>query len=350
MGQIVKAVNDTQPFNIHATMVMPAIAIPSARTIHALENQIHENFLIRSFCGLGDQVCAEPSIRYALNHFKNCDITVESLNPTLYQHLPLAGNFHTTEMTEHQRSQYFQFQTLYDSEHLAWEFLCHISINCVDYPALNMWRSQLPVAERNVILQPNINQLTFAEQINPVTDVVIHAGRNWQSKTIPADFWDQVIQELLAWKLRPVLIGDKSVFDDKGGTVQVNTDDCLDLRNQMSVMETTAVLQKVRCLLTNDSAPLHLAASGRAWIGYISTVKHPDHITHWRKNLNDQNEWGWRMRNHSRGGMWETMNLNPNNTEKLMFGQVEEDLLRSWLPNPVEYAGWVLNAMSGGFL
>lgn len=347
MGQILKAANDHQPLNIHGTIVMPCVAIPSCRTHHAIEHGIDKNFLIRAFGGIGDQVCAEPSVRYAINHFPDCEVSVESLNPDLFQHLKLKGNFNEKDLTPEQKDQYFCFQSMFGSDHLAWEFLCHMIVQCVDYPALNMWRCQLPTQERNVVLIPHEQQREVARAINPKTDVVIHPGRNWQSKTLPVEFWDKVIQYLVSHDSRPILIGGRSVFDDKGGTVDVDTTGCIDLRNLLAVMQTTAVCQTAKVVLTNDSAPLHLAASGEAWIGFISTVKHPDYITHWRKAPWDEVIYGWRMKNHSKGGMWETMNLNPNHTSPIFFDKCDEELIRKWLPDPIEYAQWALEKLNG---
>lgn len=345
MGEILKAANDRLPFNIHGTMVIPTIGIPSARVMHAIENGIQNNFLIKSFNGLGDQVCSEPAIRYGIERFKGVEFTVESYNPELYQHLSLKGNFKYGDLTESERSRYFAFKTQFEPDHLAGEFFLHMFMNCVDHPALNMWRFQLPVEDRNVILAPVGEQLIYSHGVNSKTDVVVHPGRNWKSKTFPKEFWDKVLSRLKEQGARPLIIGGKCVFDDKGGTVEVDTSGCVDLRGIMSVMQTTAVLQSARVVLTNDSGPLHLAASGSAWIGYISTVKHPDFITHWRPNLHGKNEWGWRMENHSLGGLWETTDIAPNHNNCMQWGEMDHELMMSYLPDAIAYADWAFEKL-----
>lgn len=346
MGQILKAANDNLPLNIDGTMVVPCNLIPSFRMHHAIENKKDHNILIRSYGGLGDQVCAEPAIRYALNHFDKCDISVESLNPSLFQHLPLKGNFNEKDLSKEARSSYNCFQSMYEPDHLNWEFFRHIDMHCVDFPSVNMWRCQLPIQDRTIRLVPGAEQSYIATQIRD-NDVVIHPGLNWQSKTLPKDFWDKVLSRLIEGGARPVLIGATAQFGDQfRSTIGVDTHGVLDLRNSLQVMETVAVLQKAKVVLTNDSAPLHLAASGKAWIGFVSTVKHPDHITHWRSDMDGEVKFGWRMKNHSSGGMWETMNLNPNNMKEVYFNKVDDYLLRSWLPNPEEYADWALGCLN----
>lgn len=347
MGQILKATEDNTPLNKHGNMNIPAWLIPSFRTHYALENKIDKKFLIRSFGGLGDQVCAEPSIRYAIKNFKDCEISVESLTPELFGHLPLKDNFHEYQLTHEDRDKYFCFQSMYDTQHLSWEFLCHMIVNCVDFCSLNMWRCNLPIKERHIVLLPKEEQLNWAFlNIDPTRDVVIHPGRNWPSKTFPKWFWDDVINYIIKKGGRPVLIG-ADVLQGRGGTVDVNPQLCLDLRGKLSVMGTVAVLQRAKVLLTNDSAPLHLAASGDAWIGFCSTVKHPDFITHWRRtdHGSDSVEWSWRMKDFASGGLYESINLNPNHTREIFFDKVEQAQLESWLPNPAEYASWAIERL-----
>ena len=105
--------------------------------------------------------------------------------------------------------------------------------------------------------------------------------------TFPKAFWDKVINRLCDRGLTPILIGADA--DDNRSTVDVDASRCLDLRNKLSLTESVWFLQNATVLLTNDSSPLHMAASGDAWIGYIATCKHPDMITHWRRG-----RWQWR--------------------------------------------------------
>jgi hypothetical protein len=345
MGQILKSASEKTPLNLDADIGIKAWAIPGCRTINAIDRLVQKNFLIRVENGLGDQACTEPAIRFALKRFTDCKISVESLNPSLFQHLPLHGNFHIKDLDQKTRDHYFNFQAMFDPDHLAWEFICHMTIHCVNYPALNMWRSELPMAERNIVLVPNDIDQVAAEVIDPKTDIVIHPGRNWQSKTPGTEFWNEVINRILSSGARPVIIGGGTAIDQKRSTSDVNVEGCLDLRDLMSPMETTAVLQKAKVILTNDSGPLHLAASGHAWIGFISTVKHPDYITHWRVNPYGLNEYGWRMESLGLGGMYEILNFNPNHNDLMIFDKCDPDLLKSWLPNPMAFADWGLGRL-----
>lgn len=207
--------------------------------------------------------------------------------------------------------------------------------NCVDFPSLCALRFQLPIADKNIILNPS----TPTKIIETTSrDVWVHAGKHWPSKTFPKDWWDAVLKHLINANARPILLGADS--DDNRGTVDVDTANCLDLRNQLSITETVYYLQKAKVLLTNDSSPLHMAASGNAWIGFIATCKHPDYIKHWRNG-----QWSWRMENLGLGGIWDVLDYCPNKENLITVDSVEESMLRSWLPEPETFAKWALDKL-----
>jgi len=314
---------------------IPVGLIPNARTTIAVQNGVERNLLFRTWGGLGDQACAEPTLRYALKSFKGCTISLASEQPEMFAHL----TFDRVYDLRWQRPVYenflcFETITPPDDSNLVWQFFSHMLVNCVDFPSLCALRCQLPVKDREVTLSgvPLPESVLDALAIEP-NYVVVHAGRHWQSKTFPVEWWNRVLMTILAHGCRPVLIGADT--DDNRGTVDVSTEGCVDLRNQLSVTQTITLLSKSRVLLTNDSSPLHLAAPGNAWIGYVATCKHPDMITHWRKG-----EWGWRMKNFGRGGIWNIIDNCPNKASEVTAERVPEIALLSWLPDPEEFAGW----------
>ncbi len=134
-------------------------------------------------------------------------------------------------------------------------------------------------------------------------------------------------------ELFPILIGANT--DDNRGTVDLDPTGCLDLRNQTSLNDLMWILKNAYCLLTNDSSPLHIAAAGRAWIGFIATCKHHDYITHYRQGV-----FGWRMKNFGRGGIWDYQNYCPNVAQTIEVDKVDPAILDSWLPDPEEFGLW----------
>lgn len=315
------------------SLLIPATIMPSFRSALALQNGTEKNLLFKVIGGIGDRICAEPTIRYALTHFKDCKISVISHSPEFFEHLYVKDNFHF-DKDKINYDDYLVFETLTqpDESSLTWQFFSHMLTQCVEYSAICALRSQLPIKDREVILQDIGTKFNFRHS----DAVVIHAGAHWQSKTFPKDWWDEVIHQIQKMGIFPVLIGANE--DENRKTVGIDSGGCIDLRNKLSLMETVSLLKKSKVLLTNDSAPLHMAADSDCWIGMIATVKHPDFITHWRRG-----QWGYRMQNFSKGGMWELHDICPNKSERIDVDKVDEKILRTWLPEPKELADWAFS-------
>ena len=313
---------------------MPALHHPLFKTEYAIQRGVERNLLFKIWGGYGDMICAEPTLRYALKMFKDCNISIAAEVPELFRHLPFKRVFDLREETPNY-DKYFVFETITppDDTNLVWAFLSHMLVGCVDFPSLCALRLQLPVEDKEIRLDPEFpgNAEELSQHLRG--GVLVHAGKHWQSKTFPSGFWNQVLLSLQLHGLTPILIGADA--DDNRGTVDVNTRGCVDLRNKLSINDSVWMCQNASVLLTNDSAPLHMAASGDAWIGYIATCKHPDMISHWRHG-----QWKWRERNFGKGGVWDLVDFCPNKKQKLEAEFVDPAILASWLPDPAEYAEW----------
>lgn len=330
-----------QPLSATGNMVVPARLVPSFRVVYADERGARNNILLRLHGGLGDIVCAEPAVRYALETFKGVDISLATKYPELFQHLNFKRVFDLTNAHECVPDDYLMFENIDTTNELAAEFVCHTLMHGVDYASVYMWRIVLPNAAKEVILTPSKQDYADADDtVNPDTDVVIHPGKTWDSRTFPKKFWDKVIKTINASGLRCVIIGGV-VDDGRASTVDVNVSGCLDLRGKTSLMQTTAILHRLRVLLTNDSSPLHIGATGDIWIGFVSTVKYPDHLFHWRKGV-----FGWRMQDFGRGGMYKTLDACPNKTKSIHVDKVDTIELLKWLPDPVDFAKFAINKLN----
>jgi hypothetical protein len=321
----------TQKLDRTGSINLPAMLIPSFRTAVAIENGVDKKLLFKTWGGIGDQICAEPTLRFALKNFKGCKISLASEQPELFSHLEFDEVFDLKKVKPIEEN-YLVFETIQPQNHIVWQFMSHMITNCVDYPSLCALRCQLPIEERTVRLPPGLDQKISTDKY-----VVIHAGRHWQSKTFPKSFWDTVISEVKNQGCLPVLIGANS--DENRGTVDVDNTGCLDLRNLLSLTGSISILKNAKVLLTNDSSPLHMAVDSECHIGFVATCKHPDYIMHYRKNENGKSEFGWRMKNFGTGGVWEHLSYCPNAEQDINAENVG-DLLLKWLPDPIEFAKW----------
>lgn len=326
-------VPDNQPLDRTGTIHIPAMLVPSFRFNHAISHGIENNILIRTSGGLGDMFCAEPTIRFALERFTDCEISLLTSFPEVFAHLKFKEVFKVGEITDKETEKYFVWNTMLEEEQLHSEFITQLFTHCVDYISITMLRAQLPGKDKSIGVIPDKAALERVEDIAP--RVVVHPGRTWQSRTFPKKFWDGVLNALKDSGMIPIIIGAEC--SEQQGTVGVDNYGCLDLRGKLSVMETVALLQKCPVLLTNDSAPIHMAASGNAWIGFIATARHADHITHWRHG-----KFGWRMENFGKGNLWDEINICPNNKKGVKLNEIEISKLNSWLPDPTEFADWAI--------
>lgn len=331
--------SDLDKLDVNAALNIPAMELPSFRIHVAVQKKVENKILLCTGGGIGDYITAEPSFRFAMRNFKNCEFYLLSQIPDLFRHLSFKQIFNEKREEKPKFDEYFTFRSMPDHEGVQSEFITQLWTNCVDYSSLNMFRFQLPPEDREIKLVPSARDLLAAEQVQN-RDVAIHAGMTWQSRTFPESWWNAVLKAIIKAKGRPLLIGARSA-DDRG-TVNVDVQGCLDLRGKLSVMESVAVLQKTKVLLTNDSAPLHMAASGDSWIGMISTARHPYYITHWRKG-----RWSWRQENLSRGGLWQTYSVCPNQVKQVNISVCDPEELLSWLPEPEYCAEWAMEKIDG---
>lgn len=336
-------------------VAIPGMHLPSFRVAYAEQAGCNQNLLLTTWGGLGDQICAEPTLRFALENFKNQRISLVAQHPEFFQHLKFESILEPQAEDEQESllDKFLVLNTAVPSEWLHSQFFSHMATQCVDHPAMAAFRMMLPVDYRAVKLCPTVEQMrsmrnkVYLGDLETSRPVVIHAGRHWQSKTFPKYWWDKVISTLHLLRCVPVLIGQESSDGDfRRGTIDVNAEFCIDLRGKFSLMETVAFLQGAKVVLTNDSSPLHMAVTGNAWIGFLATAKHPDYITHWRKHGN-RTVWGWRMENLSLGGCWQDRPACPNTTAGVHYKEATTAELERWLPDPKTVAIWAAERLRG---
>ena len=89
--------------------------------------------------------------------------------------------------------------------------------------------------------------------------VAFAPGARWRTKTWPREYFARIIAEVFEQGYTPVLIGgteDEASNADIGKQALCSP---LDLTGKLSIIESAAVLTNCGALVTNDSAPLHLA-------------------------------------------------------------------------------------------
>jgi hypothetical protein len=240
-----------------------------------------KNIYIRVGGGLGDQIDAEPVIRWACeNSYKNDNIFVKCDFPQVLKHLPV-------KLIEDKRfigKSCFEMETLPSPNSHLWQFVAQTLCHTVDFSSISMLRRILPDADKQIHLEVADDEIEALKSTFSLTDlensVLVHPGKGWTSKTFPASYWQEIIDNLVKKDIPVILIG-KWVSDTQG-TVDIDATNVTDLRNVLSLKELIALISKAKILISNDSAPIHIAGAFNNWIILIPTCKHPDHVLPYR--------------------------------------------------------------------
>jgi ADP-heptose:LPS heptosyltransferase len=148
-----------------------------------------------------------------------------------------------------------------------------------------MIKRTIPNNDKQIKLRLDVEDVSYVfnllKEKDPLKPIVlIHAGKWWPSKTLPIEWWQEIVDEL-SEKLTVVLIG--KTIDEKQGYLPINCpSNGYDLRDLTTLGELFALISLSKCLVTNDSSPLHIAGAFDNWIVTVPTCKHPDHILPFR--------------------------------------------------------------------
>lgn len=241
-----------------------------------------QNILISVTAGMGDQLCAEPAIRYTQKLYPDSNIFVVTHFPRLFEHLscPVMDYDSWSGINDAVLTMY----TCPDDEQSEHK-LSHVLFHPTDFASMSMIKRTIPNHEKTIKLKIDAtdvsNVLSYLSTKNESKRiVVVHPGKWWPSKTLPPEWWQKIVDKM-AEKLTVVLIG-KTIDDEQGYLPIQCPPDGIDLRDLTTLGEMIALISLSRCLLTNDSSPLHIAGAFDNWIVTVPTCKHEDHILPFR--------------------------------------------------------------------
>jgi hypothetical protein len=212
------------------------------------------------------------------------EIIVATHHPLLFKHLNvdvyLQGKFPGAIDVP-----FYKMDSLPTPESPTWAVVSNLMCHTVDYCSIAMLKRTLPMAYKQIKLSVDYNDLSSVEKMVPKPEelIVVHPGRHWKSKTLPIEYWQEITDKLSG-------IGRVCVIGKNDGTRGVQDIKCkegiIDLRDLLDLGAMIALLSKARILISNDSAPVHIAGAFDNWIVLIPTCKHPDHVLLYRNNGN----------------------------------------------------------------
>lgn len=256
--------------------------------------------------GLGDQVCAEPVIRYVRDViYKGDNIVVLTDFPDAFDHLGLPVFKKTDRIND---MGFFELHTAKGPEDASWQYMSQGYTNGVDFSSLQVFKGTLPPAAKRIQQHYDLTDLVpvlelVGENIQDV--VLVHPGRGWASKTFPAEFWDSVIDALIKDGRKVVVIG-KRISAEQGVVEVTDRPDCINLIDKLTYKQLVALISQAKVLITNDSSPVHIAGAFDNYIGAIATCKRPEHIFPYRYG-----DVFYRAKDLSEGRMYDKFNWEP---------------------------------------
>lgn len=238
--------------------------------------------------GLGDQVCAEPAIRFLKAHvYPDADVSILTHFPRLFKHLDMPVYQHGTFVPEADTPYHCRL-TLPGPNQIMWSIVSNLLCHTVDYVSMALLRRTLPIKDKCIKLDVSLDDLSNVVDVVGIRNlnelVLVHPGRHWVSKTFPVEWWQQVIDDLLDHGIQVCLIGK---HEDTRGTVDVRVHDgIIDTRDLLDLGSLIALIAQAKVLISNDSAPIHIAGAFDNYIILIPTCKHPDHLLPFRNGGN----------------------------------------------------------------
>jgi ADP-heptose:LPS heptosyltransferase len=234
--------------------------------------------------GMGDQVTAEPAIRYLKNVYKDtADIILTTHWPRLYQHLDFEILKHS-DFKPNDHMPFYKMLTFPDPKTVTYSVISNLLCHTVDYCSIAMLQRTLPLHDKIIKLARSEEDDAELKDILGGFDlskaIVVHAGRHWESKTFPIEWWQKIVDKISA-EVPVCLIGTD---DHKNrGAFQLDIPkNSINLIDRTSIGALISVIAQAPVLLTNDSVPVHIAGAFNNWIVLIPTCKHPDHVLPFR--------------------------------------------------------------------
>lgn len=299
---------------------------PCNRIEYALERGWEKDIVFMVAGGIGDVICAEPSIRFSVeNAPENITVSISTKYPEIFRHLPLHKVHNKIDFTPEGN-----LIATYPNSQLLNQMISPNLINCVDYPSLASLRLQLPIEYKTPQIQ-TISDGTY-DYLKEDKYILIHMGKSWPSRTIPAWWYQQVVSLVLDYKYIPVLFGQNCV--------QVKEfPDLIDLRDKLSFENFLHIIKNCSKLITNDSSPLHIAASGEGRIAFISSAKRGELLLHYRHG-----ELGWNMKDFCRKDITMQYEYWPIHLRTVKINELPKGIM--WdhlLPKPENLLDWLIN-------
>ena len=234
--------------------------------------------------GMGDQVDAEPTLRYLNEIYKDStEIVITCHWPRLFEHL----NHKIIEHSENiQTVPFYKMHTFNDPTTVTYSVISNLLCHTVDYCSICALQRVLPLENKIIKLEKTHNDdeelLKTLDGFDLSKAVLVHPGRHWDSKSFPKEWWQKVVDGIS--KKIPVCLIGTDEHENRGAYQLDLPENSINLIDRTTIGTLISAVSIAPILVSNDSAPVHIAGAFDNWIVLIPTCKHPDHILPFRKN------------------------------------------------------------------
>jgi len=259
-----------------------------------------EALLYTPFCGYGDLLYHTPLIRVLDKIFKGVDVW--TFNPEPFKHNPHIKNLmkinseHDPEPWDFYGENVFH---LSPARNPTCRHLYQANNHMVDYLTNSAMGLSLRSNEKNLVLQwsdatrSKVWALLIQHGIADDPFVVVNPVHGWPSRTLPLDFYQEIIQKFQDDGLKVVLVGkdvDPTDFVPDDNTVEDVIDrevkglypshvfpDVIDLTNKLSFHECCCLYSYAAVALNTENGNMVMSSTNNhCWNLYIPSLTAPE--------------------------------------------------------------------------
>jgi hypothetical protein len=252
-----------------------------------------ERFLFDVIGAVGDSICTEPVVRYAIKQVKRrgAEAFIMTNHPQIFKHLGLPMGMTLRDLGLEDGKPFTHFFNRHEMAteqgiqlHRIIEHAPPLLVHCVDFVSMLMLRRILPDSCKRPFIEWKDTSVSLEKKIGCSLNrlVLLHPGTAAKTDRIrffPDDYCQELIDELCKRGLTVAHIGKR--HPDGSGAVKVNDNRVIDLVD-LGWEDFVTVIAKAPVLITNDSAPVHIASMFDNHIVLIPTIRHPDRLLHLR--------------------------------------------------------------------
>ncbi len=259
----------------------------------APEYKYKRKIFVWALGGLGDCIAAEPTVRYMREFlYPEADmfLLTKKYFHCLYRHIKGLTFLEEGQILNDKIDAVLEFNThptIHDPDNdyatSFGKYCPHPMLHSVDWVSISCTNRQLTRKQRQIRMEYERKDLDAILKIceKPKELILIHAGRGWETKTFPVEWWQEIVDTLDSRGFKIGLIGNE-VSKEHGYVPVICPPNGVDFRDKTSIIEMAALIDQAPVLISNDSAPIFIAGAFDNYIILIPTCKEGDMILPYR--------------------------------------------------------------------